>query len=138
MTNKLFVLVLLALTFACSGRSHKFDWTPINSDVGNLSFNNLKDVKESQSCSDGSIGWGRAWIAVITAGFSEISISNTPLYEHVNRYEFFNHLLVDKSGDASISTATKLGGISKVKMVDNSYSITGIMSRRYCTIVYGE
>ncbi len=138
MTTKLFVLVLLALTFSCSGTSNKFDAAPISSDVGNLSFNNIKDIKESKSCSDGSIGWTRAIAALVTYGFSEISISNNPLYEGADKYEFFNWLLVDKSGDASISTATKLGGITKVKMVDHSYSITGIMSRRYCVIVYGE
>lgn len=138
MANKLFVLVLLALTLSCSGTSHKFDSIPINSGIGDLSFNNIKDIKESQSCSDGSIGWARVIASVYTAGFSEISISDTPLPEGVDRYEFFNWLLVDKSGDASISTATKLGGITKVKMVDHSYSVTGIMSRRYCIIVYGE
>ncbi len=137
MANKFFVLVLLALTFSCSGNSHKFDYTPLGSDVGNLSFNSIKGIKESQSCSDGSIGWPRA-IAAIYGGLSEVLISSNPTYEGVDKYEFFNQLLIDRTGDASVSTAAKLGGITKVKMVDHSYSITGIMSRRYCVIVYGE
>ncbi len=138
MTTKLFALALLIFTTSCSGQSNKSNFAPIKSNVANLSFSDIENLKEYQSCSDGSIGFARAIASLYTIGISELSISNyAEIYED-DKYKYFGQLLVDKSGDTSISTAIKLGGIKKVKMVDHSYSITGIMGRRYCVIVYGE
>ena len=138
MTTKLFAWVLLIFVVSCAGQSNKSNFGPFKSNVGNLSFGDIKNLKEYQSCSDGSIGFVRTFYSVITVGFSELSISSyAELYED-DKYKYFDQLLFDKSGDTSISTATKLGGIKKIKMVDHSYSITGIMGRRYCVIVYGE
>ncbi len=138
MTTKLFAWVLLIFVVSCAGQSSKSNFGPTKSSVGNLSFGDIKNLKESQSCSDGSIGFARVFASMYTVGISELSISSyVDLYED-DKYKYYGQLLVDKSGDTSISTAAKLGGIKKVKMVDHSYSITGIMGRRYCVIVYGE
>ncbi len=135
MTKKLLGITLILLTFSCAGYSNKTSYGYNTSSVRDLKIDNIENLKESKSCMDGSIGYLRLFASLYGA---ELSITANAKLNHDDIYQYFAQILADKSGDASISSAAKLGGISKVKMVDHSYSITGIMSRRYCVIVYGE
>lgn len=133
MTKKLLGITLILLTFSCAGYTNKISYGDTTSNVGDLKIDNIENLKESKSCMDGSIGYLRLFLFPYEKSITAHAVLN---YDDI--YQYFAQILVDKSGDASISSAAKLGGISKIKMVDHSYSITGIMGRRYCVIVYGE
>jgi hypothetical protein len=120
---------------SCSSQSHKSNFGTTESNVGDFSVDDINNLKESKSCIDGSIGFSRLYTSIL--GF-ELIISNYAKLFTNDEYEYFANILVKKSGDISISAAAKLGGIQKIKMVDHSYSITGIMGRRYCVIDYGD
>ncbi len=137
MVTKFLTLVLCLFVFSCVS-NNKSNFGLQESSVGDLSFQDITKIKEYKSCADASIGMSRALAAFFTYGFSEISISEYASMYRGQEYQILAQMLVDNQGDASLSSATKLAGITKIKMVDYSYSITGIMRRRYCLIAYGE
>lgn len=138
MVTKFLTLALCLFVFSCSGYANKSSFRQEESSVGDLSFQDITKIKEFKICAEGSIGFSRLLASIYSLGLSELTISNYAALHSDHEYSIFTQLLVSNQGDSSLSSAVKLSGITKIKMVDYSYSITGIMSRRYCTIVYGE
>lgn len=128
MIKKFLACIALVFLFGCS-YDNKTNFGIERSNIGNLSFKDIKKIKEYKSCSDASVGILRAFLVF-------------PLFMPDNNeyssLEYNVSNLVDHHGDSSISSAVKLGSITNIKMIDYSYEVTGIFARRYCVIVYGE
>ena len=134
MIKKYLLLCLITfLSFSCSN-SANYDSALNESSVGNLSFKDINNIKESKSCITGSISIFRSYYRFI----SDYLFMNKLFQTQSEKYENIIGKLSDLEGDASTLTAAKLGGITEIKMVDHSYEIAGIFKRRYCVVVYGE
>ncbi len=126
MIRKFLAFTLIIFLFACSSNENRTNFGLERSNINNLSFKDINKIKEYKSCSNASIGIFRSLLIF-------------PLFiPDDNKFETLAQNLVDSTGDSTISSATKLGGITKIKMIDYSYEITGIWGRKYCVIVYGE
>ncbi len=126
MIRKFLAIMLLVLLFSCSSYENRTNFGTSQSKINNLSFKNIDKIKEYKSCSDSSLSIFRSLLIF-------------PLFiPDSKEYDSLRANLVDNHGDSSISSTVKLGGITKIKMIDHSYEITGILSRKYCVIVYGE
>lgn len=131
MIRKFLVFALFGIFSSCAPNENRINFGFEKSNIGNLSFKDIKNVKEYKSCTAASLGF--------IGGY--FKIFSSPFYSSYNgdeKYEILKQTLVENNGDSSISSSVKLGGITKIKMIDHTYSITGILSREYCIIVYGE
>ncbi len=133
MINKFLVSLLLLFIVSCAATENKTNFGLEQSNINNLTFKDITKIKEYKSCTDASVGIFGGYLRLITLKDSRLDY----LYGE-DKYEILSQSLIDHQGDSSISSAVKLGGITNIKMIDRSYSITGILGRRYCVIVYGE
>ena len=121
-------LILLVLSLAlqsCFGGGYKSDFTVKRSDVANLSFKDINNIKEGKACSS----------------FLDFSVPFlSSLFINKKSEGYYNYLVQSDSlkEDSSLSLAVKRAGIKKIKIIDHLYEVTGFFSRNYCLIVYGE
>ena len=130
MIRKFLASILLIILCSCS-KQFTTNFGIEKSNINNLSFKDINKIKEYKSCSEiEGKDISPYFIKLLFWPLFFISPTTSDQY-HSEGY-------VLKSGDSSISTAVKMGGISTIKMVDYSYEITGIFGREFCVIVYGE
>lgn len=133
--------------FSCS-RQNTTNLGIENSNINNLTFKDINNIKEYKVCSETSgISSNDDYAGSGVIGFyllpffliADYLKSYRNHYEPYNMDEMYDSAKYSLgSGDVSISKAVKLGGINKIKMIDHSYEMTGLFRREYCIIVYGE
>lgn len=137
MIKKFLTFSLLLFLFSCANQNITSFGTE-SSNINNLSFRDIKNIKEYKSCSKTS-GKSAVNDSGVNSRFLRFYLWPLLLIPSSNidiEYESASEALI--SGDSSISSAVKLGGIGKIKMIDHSYEITGLFERQFCVIVYGE
>ena len=142
--------IILSFVFSCT-TNVKIDGSLNYTDVGNLEFKDINNVKEHERCVDYSVIFFHPDIdpdpsvnpiEVIFDSYAYVfTLGNNGVRDYNNSisYKTLNNLVSSgESGSVAVSDAVKLGGISKIKFVDYKYKRTGLFSRQMCVVLYGE
>lgn len=145
-----FLLLFSTLLFNSScTHDIKVDGSLNFTDVGNLEFKDINNVKEYERCISDSNNFinpnPRPNQSVITRVLDSYLYIAT--YGNFKIRDYNNSISIadlnkvaatGKTGSVAISDAVRLGGISKIKFVDYKYKRTGLFSTEMCVILYGE
>ncbi len=134
---KKLLIYLSAIIIASCSYTQSVDFPYKESSVNNFYIGDLNNIRKGKSCMTGRKTFGgmlgRLYVKLISHSWLFNKYETEEDY-----YDYLKSTIGRQEGDATTLTAARIAGIKKVKMIDHEYSITGLLRRKYCVIVYGE